>query len=79
MDDYKIQSSTSTIDMNSLVDYSEKLETGQPMNYLKVTKETNILPVREKKMPSTDPNINFGKALLCSVCFLGMYIALYTA
>jgi len=49
------------------------------MNYLKVSDETNILPVREKKMPSTDPNLNYGKALLCSVCFLGMYIALYTA
>jgi hypothetical protein len=49
------------------------------MNYLKVQNEPNILPVREKKMPPADPNINFGKALLCSVCFLGMYIALYTA
>jgi hypothetical protein len=48
-------------------------------NYLMPQKEPNILPAHEKKMPSLDPNINFGKALLCSVCFLGMYIALYTA
>ena len=38
----------------------------QAMNYLKVQNEPNILPVREKKMPHADPNINFGKALLCS-------------
>jgi hypothetical protein len=77
MEDYRLQNST--IDLNSLVDYSEKLDTKTTMNYLQVQKEPNILPVREKKMPSVDPNVNFGKALLCSVCFLGMYIALYTA
>lgn len=79
MDDYKVQNNT-TIDLNSLVDYTNEKDSFAPtMNYLQVQKEANILPVREKKMPMADPNVNFGKALLCSVCFLGMYIALYTA
>ena len=77
MEDYRIQNDT--VDLNSLVEESEIIDTMQPMNYLKVQNESNILPFREKKMTSGDPNINFGKALLCSVCFLGMYIALYTA
>ena len=77
MEDYRIQNDT--VDLNSLVEESEIIDTMQPMNYLKVQDESNILPFREKKMPPGDPNINFGKALLCSVCFLGMYIALYTA
>ena len=77
MEDYRLQNST--VDLNSLVDNTEKFENTEGMNYLKVQRGSNILPVREKKMPYADPNINFGKALLCSVCFLGMYIALYTA
>ena len=77
MEDYRIQNDT--VDLNSLVDESEIIDTMQPMNYLKVQNESNNLPFREKKIPPADPNLNFGKALLCSVCFLGMYIALYTA
>ncbi len=48
-------------------------------NYLNPVKEANYLPNYEKKELIVNPNINFGKALLCSICFLGMYIALYTA
>lgn len=77
MEDYRLQNST--VDLNSLVDNTEKLDSSHTMNYLRVQTEHKILPVNEKKMPYVDPNINFGKALLCSVCFLGMYIALYTA
>jgi hypothetical protein len=67
--------------MDSLVDQAEvRMEpTGGNYNYLRPQNEQNILPVHEKKKPSVDPNINFGKAMLCAICFLGMYIAIYTA
>ena len=63
MEDYRIQEDNS-VDLNSLVEESENIDT---------------MAVNEKNICPADPNINFGKALLCSVCFLGMYIALYTA
>ena len=67
--------------MDTLVDQSEvRTEAvGGNYNYLRPQNEPNILPAHEKKMPSVDPNINFGKAMLCAICFLGMYIAIYTA
>ena len=82
MEDYRVQNST--VDLNSLVESNDlaiqTMNTKQ-YNYLKPQQEpnSNFLPEFEKKMPITDPNVNFGKAMLCSVCFLGMYIALYTA
>ena len=67
--------------MNSLVETNgnDKNTDGQMKNYLDPVKEADFLPNPEKKMPIINPNINFWKALLCSICFLGMYIALYTA
>ncbi len=67
--------------MDTLVDQSEARTeaAGGNYNYLRPQNEPNILPAHEKKMPSVDPNINFGKAMLCAICFLGMYIAIYTA
>jgi hypothetical protein len=65
-----------------LVDTTEAKMTNQMngnYNYLKPQNEPGFLPAHEKKTPIVDPNINFGKAMLCSICFLGMYIALYTA
>ena len=48
MADYRLQEST--IDNTSLVDYTIKLDSLPTTDYLKVPKEPNILPVREKKM-----------------------------
>jgi hypothetical protein len=68
-----------TTDLNSLIDNHNNELNSKLLGYNLHNKKENLPRASRRRTRVIDPNINLGKALLCSACFLGMYSALYTA